>query len=539
MDGSLITVKLNETALTRRLMLAACLLLFFVTLFRLWYAGTHQLLQDEAYYWLWSKHLDWGYFDNTPLAAIVIRFFTVLFGDTELGVRAGAVFCAVVVSLFVYLLANRLYGPRVAIFSMLLANFIPLFSAGSIIMTMDPVMLATWSATLYVISIAVGVGNEENCGEVIADSLLKKTRYDWWILAGLLCGLTAMSKLNGVLLLPSVLLFLAVSKKYRFWLTRPEPYIAAILAFLVFCPFIWWNHTHQNAFWTHIGVMGSRSDEHDPPLKWFFRFLGDQSVLLSPFFLFCFLYLLFADGKKSIKQQDNRLLFIWSPAVVVFCSTALLSLRSKVEGNWAVAAYITGAIMLTLLLVRLWESSTRRRAWAIVCLGFTLLLSTVAFFPQLLYWTCQAMHKPVPVKVDRTTELYGWNELAKRLQYEQDIMGTKPFIFSINYRMPSESAFYLPGHPKTYSLFLNDRANQYMFWENQKDLIGRDAIYIEDTDDLNHIDDLKAIFERAEPQPALQMMRPETYGKMPIRIIQVVRCYKFKGYDVKKWQKGW
>jgi hypothetical protein len=29
------------------------------------------------------------------------------------------------------------------------------------------------------------------------------------------------------------------------------------------------------------------------------------------------------------------------------------------------------------------------------------------------------------------------------------------------------------------------------------------------------------------------------YGDYPIRTIQVMRCYGFKGYDVRRWQKGW
>ena len=54
--------------------------LVILTLLRFWYDSRHELLQDEAYYWQWSRHLDWGYYDNTPLMAPIIRFFTLLFG---------------------------------------------------------------------------------------------------------------------------------------------------------------------------------------------------------------------------------------------------------------------------------------------------------------------------------------------------------------------------------------------------------------------------------------------------------------------------
>ncbi len=41
---------------------------------------------DEAYYWLYSRNLDWGYFDHPPLVAVLIFAGTKLFGG-YLGVR--------------------------------------------------------------------------------------------------------------------------------------------------------------------------------------------------------------------------------------------------------------------------------------------------------------------------------------------------------------------------------------------------------------------------------------------------------------------
>jgi len=50
------------------------------------------LSADEAYYWLWSRHLAAGYFDHPPAIAYVIRAGTLLFGSVPFGVRLG-VFC--------------------------------------------------------------------------------------------------------------------------------------------------------------------------------------------------------------------------------------------------------------------------------------------------------------------------------------------------------------------------------------------------------------------------------------------------------------
>ncbi len=519
----------------RRIDIAAGLFLLALAVFHIWYAGQHELLQDEAYYWQWARHLDWGYYDNTPLAALVIRGFVGLAGSTELGVRMGAIVSALVASVFIYLLAKRLLGSPIALLSIVVANIMPLFAAGAVIMTHDPVQLALWAAALYVIHCA----------------LTDKPR--WWIGAGILAGLAAQAKLNALLLLPGIFLYLLLSPAARGrWLRRPEPYLAGIIALAIFAPFVWWNHTHVNAFWTHIHAMGSRAGMHDPPLKWTLRFLGDQALVLSPLLFLTYLYTLWDAGRRGIKDRDDALLFLWCPSVVVFAAVVAVTLRSKVEANWAVAAYISGSILIAAGLHRAWQSRNAfRRVWVGLSIAVSVLLASAALFPVIIYGpltvhqsSAQAAAPHWALKaMDRTNELYGWRTLARRVAQEQSAMrltdGKAPFVFGINYRMPSEAAFYLPGQPQTYSLFLHDRANEYMFWEDPRALVGRDAVFINDTDTQDHFDDLRAVFARVEPQSPLLIYRHPPYGSLPVRTIQVVRCYGFKGYSVASWQQGW
>ena len=32
-----------------------------------------ELAHDEAYYWMYSKYLSWGYFDHPPMIALIIK----------------------------------------------------------------------------------------------------------------------------------------------------------------------------------------------------------------------------------------------------------------------------------------------------------------------------------------------------------------------------------------------------------------------------------------------------------------------------------
>src|ERR1700726_4618840 len=65
---------------------------------------------DEAYYWMWSKHLAFGYYDHPPMVAYVIRLGTMVAGDTELGVRLVSILLALPMSFAVFRSAVILFG---------------------------------------------------------------------------------------------------------------------------------------------------------------------------------------------------------------------------------------------------------------------------------------------------------------------------------------------------------------------------------------------------------------------------------------------
>src|SRR6185503_9251965 len=65
-------------------------------------AGLLPLSADEAYYWLWSRHLAAGYYDHPPMIAWLIGAGTLLFGDTPLGVRLMGVVLSLPASWFVW-----------------------------------------------------------------------------------------------------------------------------------------------------------------------------------------------------------------------------------------------------------------------------------------------------------------------------------------------------------------------------------------------------------------------------------------------------
>src|ERR1051325_833677 len=63
------------------------LVIAVLTLLRFIAGAVLPLSCDETYYWLWSKHLAAGYFDDPPVIAFAINGGTAVFGDTPFGLR--------------------------------------------------------------------------------------------------------------------------------------------------------------------------------------------------------------------------------------------------------------------------------------------------------------------------------------------------------------------------------------------------------------------------------------------------------------------
>ena len=64
-------------------------------------SGTIQLSQDEAYQWVWSKHLALSYYSKPPGIALIQFAGTSLFGDNEFGVRFFSPLFAAILSVMV------------------------------------------------------------------------------------------------------------------------------------------------------------------------------------------------------------------------------------------------------------------------------------------------------------------------------------------------------------------------------------------------------------------------------------------------------
>ena len=79
---------------------AAVAVIAIATLLRVLVGARLPLVPDETYYWEWSRHLSFGYFDHPPMLAWSIRIGTAIFGDHPIGVRVLPIVCGAAAALW-------------------------------------------------------------------------------------------------------------------------------------------------------------------------------------------------------------------------------------------------------------------------------------------------------------------------------------------------------------------------------------------------------------------------------------------------------
>ncbi|MDS4030965.1 MAG: glycosyltransferase family 39 protein [Candidatus Contendobacter sp.] len=206
---------------------AIVLIIYSVTL-RFLYLGPPELFYEEAYYWNYAKHLDIGYLDHPPMVAWIIGLFTHLMGDSEFAVRFGAFTCWLITAYFSFKLTCEIHGRCNASQAVLLMATLPVYFAIGWVMTPDAPLAACWAAALY----------------YLYQALIHERRIAW-IGIGISFGLGMLSKYTIALLGPAALLFIIADRHSRKWIFRPEPYLAILIAIILFSPVIVWNAEHE------------------------------------------------------------------------------------------------------------------------------------------------------------------------------------------------------------------------------------------------------------------------------------------------------
>ena len=267
------------------------------------------LSADEAYYWLWSRHLAAGYYDHPPMIAWLIRAGTLLFGDTPLGVRLMGVVLSLPASWFVWKAGRLILDDDRAALGVLFFNLTLMISVELLAATPDMPSVVTSAAFLYCLAQLEATQNGK-----------------WWLAAGAAAGLGLLSKFSALFLGAGTFFWLLADRRERRWLASPWPYLGAILALLIFSPNLVWQSQHH---WQTFAFQFGRVGGGHFTLRYLGEFLAAQMGLATPF-----LFLLMLLGLGRGTRQGSCLLL---PAILVWTGTGYFlehALHDRVQGNW-------------------------------------------------------------------------------------------------------------------------------------------------------------------------------------------------------------
>ena len=107
------------------------------------------LIDDEAYYAMYARHLSWGYIDHGPIIAYLIRLFTI-FGENSFTVRLGALTLLIMLTVFLYRFGKTYFNEATGIIMSLGVSANMLFHTNAVVITPDvPLAFFTIMTIIY------------------------------------------------------------------------------------------------------------------------------------------------------------------------------------------------------------------------------------------------------------------------------------------------------------------------------------------------------------------------------------------------------
>jgi 4-amino-4-deoxy-L-arabinose transferase-like glycosyltransferase len=306
-----------------------------MTAMRLIYASVIDLRTDEAYYWTWSKENVLSFLDHPPMIAWFIRFGTAIFGDTNLGVRFAGVLAMLVTQLLLADMVRRVTNDvRAVVLAVLMPEAALYYGLLMAKVSPDVAMIPFAVAMLWALVRLSGSGDAR-----------------WWLAAGLFAGLALLSKFTIIMLLPAVAAFMLVPAWRRRWLRSPWPWLAALIAVVVFLPVLIWNGEHDWASFRFQFVRAAAT--HDFSLRTVGDFIGIQFGLVGFVLLPVVLSGVALTAWRGYRRRDAVPILLSTCVIVPFGYFFWKSTTLRVGDTWPMflwpAGFAAAAINIAML----------------------------------------------------------------------------------------------------------------------------------------------------------------------------------------------
>jgi len=388
-----------------------------------------ELHEDEAYYWVFSEYLNWGYFDHPPMIAFLVKLGYLLF-ENELGVRlfpsllgAGTIF------IIYRLLPQGLREIRLYILVISSISLMHINVAG--FMALPDISLVFFTALFF----------------LVLKHYLAEDKLPQALGLGLIVALMMYSKYHAALILFFTLL------AQRKLLLRRSFWIIVMVATILYLPHIFWQVKHDFVSFRYHLVDRNTAFR----FGYILEYIGNQVLVTGPLTGVLLLYLSFSRPAADVFEKILKF-----NLVGFFAFFLLSSVRGHVEPHWTAAAFIP-MIILSLLQLR---KRPRLRKWLII-MGFASIPLVVI---MRLYLMVEIL--PLPSRISR--DFHGKDTWISQIQ---EVAGDRPVIFRSKFQYPSLYRFYAqkPAFTRNSMYY---RRNQYDVWPMEKEMQGRDVMLI-------------------------------------------------------------
>jgi hypothetical protein len=408
------------------------LFLGFWFLMNLLQAALTGLHPDEAYYWIYSRFLDWGYFDHPPMVALYIKA-----GDTlmhnPLGLR--------LVTLITNTCAILVLWQTVKPYAKNLPLFILLFSSVMIFHVYG--FITTPDSPLYFFSILFLYAYQQY---VKADKLV------WAVAVGVLAAALLLSKYHGIL----IIFFILVSN-FRLFI-RPSFWLALLIAFALFAPHMYWQYI--NGFPSVKYHLFERSAS---PYKFEYtaQYFLDQALMMGPLMGWFLFY-------HAWKQEQNEDLFLRGLKFLVYGVLIFFFLntfKGRVQAHWPLIEFIPLFMLAYISIAKAGLNNTYKKI-------FLVNVGLILFVRLLLFASPPALQK-----LKFLGNYFGYGEWAGIIQ---EAAQGNPVIFQDGFQQPSYYNYYnntLSGFD--YNSFYY-RKTQFDIWPLEDSLQHKKVFYVLD-----------------------------------------------------------
>ncbi|MEO0769303.1 MAG: glycosyltransferase family 39 protein, partial [Cyanobacteria bacterium J06649_4] len=455
---------------------------------------------DESYYFLYTQHLNWSYFDHPPAVAWSTGFGVWLTGNVSpFTIRLGSLGLFTASLVLMFATGKQLFGSRAGLLSCAIASLAPLFflSFGTLTAP-DNALIFCWSVALYLCALEFFPTPPFN------QALSYQPTYRLALIATAI-GFTCLSKYHGFLLGLSLVCFCASQRQYRQALTSKWFCLGLVLFATTQLPVLYWNSQHDwISFRFQLGDRFTAYGDQTHDYSWS-ALLGAFSAQIGYLFPSIALPIWWVSLKATFSQLRQRLFgyqryfvrlskpteylstritfLLWSGLPVALGFT-LLAGATHTFPAWPAP----GLWSLTLLLgysasrwrhtsVRKWFSIT---SWSIgILLMFALSHITIGTLQQ--EGDHAIGHGFVAIETDPSTELIDAvqlrqvlveSEVFERATASADFIVTPEFWLSGYIAMALPPSYHLPV-----TSFTPDPRG-HAFWFKPANWIGKDALLI-------------------------------------------------------------